>query len=176
MYRIFLYKKDFVITDLSERDFKQKYVGTYEQIGVFKELDNLELAIDKLIKTYKPSDIIHDYHVKKKWGWKYFTEEQREDYRKRISESLKKYKKTEEHKRNLSIACRNQKNFKGKKHTSATKARISFARRGVNPIKGRRWMHNPTTGEEKRAFELHPGMVWGRSPEIVDYLKPRNRR
>lgn len=176
MYRIFLVKKDFIITDLSEKDFKSKYATAYEQIGVFKELDNLELAIDKLIKTYKPFDIIHDYHIKKKWGWKYFSEEQREEYRKRISESLKKYKKTEEHKRNLSIACRNQKNFKGKKHSSTTKAQIAFARRGVDPIKGRRWMHNPYTGEEKRGFDLSPGMMWGRSPEAADYISEARRR
>ena len=177
MFRIFLQKSNFVITDLTEKEFKIKYLGSYEQIGIFKELDNLEIAIEKLIKTYNPEDIIHDYHVKKKWGWKYFTEEQREDYRKRISESLKLYKKTDEHKKNLSDSCKSLRNHKGKKHTSLTKARIAFTRRGQDPIKGRKWMHNPYSGKESRGYELKPGMIWGRSPEASEYvLEARQRK
>lgn len=176
MYRIFLRQNSFIITDITEKDFKVKYPGMYEQIGIFKELDNLELAIEKLIKTYNPEDIHHDYHIKKKWGWKYFTEEQREEYRKRISESLKLYKKTDEHKKNLSASCKVLKNHKGKKHTSLTKARIAFTRRGQDPIKGRKWMHNPYSGQESRGYELKPGMIWGRSPEAAEYiLEARSR-
>lgn len=170
MLRLYLVQDKIYITDKTEKEFRVDH-KMYEQISILKNADNVDIILDKIIKQYKPKDVIRDYTVKMKFGWKYWSPEIQEKIRVKISESLSKYKKTDEHKRKLSLAARKYRHFAGKRHTPETKAKIAFKRMGRNPIGTRRWMHNPITGEEKRGYVLLPQMLWGRSPENVNFFR-----
>lgn len=170
MYRIYLINNQIIVFDKPEKELKEKYGNLFEQIGTVKDQDNIDSVANKLLLSYKASEIILDCKIKKKFGWKYWDDETKQLNRKKISESLKKYKKTDEHKKNLSKSAKNISRFAGKKHTEETKARQSWANRGRDPIKGKKWMFNPITGKEKRGYELEPGMHWGRNPEQKDAM------
>ena len=170
MFRIYLVNKVLVVYDKSEKEFREKYGNSFEQISVVKDQDNIEPVTNKLKQTYKATDVLLDCKIKKKFGWKFWDKETQELIRKKISEALKNYEKTEEHRANLSKGLKHVKNFKGKKHTEETKARLAWANKGKNPIKNKKWMYNPITGEERRAEELLPGMIWGRNPELKDRM------
>jgi len=170
MYRIYLIQQQIIVFDKPEKELKEKYGNSFEQIGTVKDQDNIDSVVQKLAKTYKANEIVLDCKIKKKFGWKFWDKETQELIRVKISEALKKYEKTEEHRANLSKGLKHIKNFKGKKHTEETKSRLSWANKGKNPIKNKKWMYNPITGEEKRAEELLPGMIWGRNPEQKDRM------
>lgn len=170
MYRIYLINNQVVVFDKPEKELREKYGNSFEQIGTIKDQDNIDLVTGKLAKTYNASDIVLDCKIKKKFGWKFWDKNTQELIRRKISEALKKYEKTEEHRANLSKGLKHVKNFKGKKHTEETKARQAWANRGRDPIKGKMWMHDPFTGKEKRGYELEKGMVWGRNSDARDRI------
>jgi len=161
MYFFYLTKDSIIIT---EERLK------HEQIQSTKDYDNIDKIVDQLKRTYKDCSIDRRVKVKRQFGWKYWSDETKEKSRKAISRSLTGLLKSEEHKRAISLARKGKGNFTGKKHTDYTKALLSHARRGKDPIKGKRWCHNPLTGEERRLYELIEGFTWGRSPEIKDYF------
>ena len=175
MFRVFLCDNKLYVFDKSEKEFRARYGNQYEQVSIIRDYDNIEAATDKLLKQYRVQEIILDCKIKRTYGWNYFSEEKQAEISAKISRALKRYIKTEEHKKNLSSGCKHFKSFLGKKHTERTKARIAFMRLGKDPIKGKRWMHNPYTGEEKRGHTLLPGMLWGRSPEAREYLNHINQ-
>lgn len=171
MFKIFYCNNSLIVFDKSDKEFRTKYGNKFEQVSVIKDIENIDSVTKKLQKQYNCSEVVHDYKVKKKFHWKYFTPERIVEVKKKLSESLKQYVKTEEHKKNLSIGSKNKRNFLGKKHSEETKKRYAEKRKTWDPINGRKWMHNPYTGEEKRGFELLPGMLWGRSPELGEFYK-----
>lgn len=175
MFRVFLFNNSLIVFDKSEKDFRQKYGNNFEQVSIIKDQGNIELVTDKILRQYKANEVVLDCKLKKKCSWQVWDEAMRINVAKKISSSLKRYIKTKEHRENLSIGCKHFKSFLGKKHTGDTKARIAFMRLGKDNIRGKKWMHNPYTGEEKRDYTLQSGMLWGRSPEIKDYLRNQAR-
>jgi len=170
MYRIYLVNKQIVVFDKPEKKLREKYGNSFEQIGTVKDQDNIDSVTGKLAKSYNVNDIVLDCKIKKKFGWKFWDKDTQELIRVKISEALKKYEKTPEHRANISKGQKNLQNFKGKKHTEETKARISWANKGRDTIKGRKWMHDPFTGKEKRGYELEKGMIWGRNHDLRDQI------
>jgi hypothetical protein len=175
MFRVFLIKDSLIVYDKSEKEFRQKYGNTYEQVSIIKDSDNIDKVTEKLLRQYNASEIELDFKVKKVFGWKLYDEQAKQEVFKKISKALKRYVKTEEHRRNLSAGCKHMKSFLGKKHTEETKLKMRVKHLGKDVIKGRMWMYNPITGEEKRGYELLPNMIWGRSPENRDNFKRRRK-
>ena len=169
MYRIILFENKIYVFDKSEKEFRQKYGSNFEQLSSIKDQDNIDQACEKLLKQYKAEEIIKDCHIKKRFGWKYHSDEIKEKVSKNISIAMTRYKKTKEHGEAISRGKKG-KPIKGHALSEHTKKLISFAKKGFDPIKGKKWMHNPLTGEEKRDYELKEGMVWGRSPEAKEYI------
>jgi len=170
MFRIFLIEKKLIVYDKSEKEFREKYGTNYEQIFSVKDQDNIDSACEKLFKQYNAQEVVKDCHIKKKIGWKYWSDEMKKQISNNISFALKRYVRTKEHSESISKYRKGKSIFEGQKHSEHTKKLIAFARKGRDPIQGRRWMHNPITGKERRGFELEEGMIWGRSPEAAEYI------
>lgn len=179
MFKVFLIDKRLIVFDKTEKEFRLKYGNNYEQVSVIKEQDNIDPVCEKLARQYK-AEIEKDCHIKKKLGWKYWSEEMKKQISENISFALKRYKRTKEHSESISRYRKGKSIFEGQQHSEYSKKLISFARKGKDPIQGRRWMHNPITGKEKRGYELEEGMIWGRSPEAAEYVlyarEIRNRK
>jgi hypothetical protein len=62
MLRVFLFDRSFYVYDKSEKDFREKYGRSYEQVGIINDMDNLDPVLNKLTKTYRPVDIYFDFH------------------------------------------------------------------------------------------------------------------
>jgi len=165
MFRIYLTEKKIVVYDKSEKEFKSKYGSSFEQISIVKDQDNIDSVTKKLQQQYKALEIILDCKIKKKFGWKYFTEEMKESNRQKISKALKNRVVSEEHSKAIALGRKGIAIFAGKKHTEEAKRKISVGRKGRIINTGKRWAHNPVTGDERFVFELPEGYVYGRSPE-----------
>jgi len=172
MFRIILFNNKLYVFDKSEKEFKQKYGNNFEQISVIKDQDNIDSVCKKLKQQYRAEEIIKDCKIKKKFGWKYFSEDIQERIRNSSRIALKRYIKTKEHNENVSKG-RMGKGGRTSPHSEHTKKLMSFIKKQkkINTINNKKWMHDPLTGKEKRGEELEEGMVWGRSPESKDYAK-----
>jgi len=169
MFRVFLLDKKLYVYDKTEKEFRLKYGNGYEQVSILKDQDSIDSVCNKLSKQYKTIEIIKDCKIKKKFGWTHFSEEIKNKIREYNSIAMSRYKRTKEHGEAISKAKKG-KSIKGHPTSEYTKKLIAFKKKGVDPIQGRKWMHNPITGEEKRGYDLLPDMVWGRSPEARDYI------
>lgn len=176
MFRIYLLNNKLYVFDKSEKEFRAKYGTNFEQISVVKDQDNIDSVCEKLLKQNNASEIIKDCKIKKKFGWKYFSDEVKDRIRKSISVASSRYIKTKEHGEAISRAKKGKKTH-SLPHSEHSKKLISYVKRmqKIDPIKGRKWMHNPITGEERRDYELYEGMVWGRSPESREYTASATR-
>lgn len=169
MYRVFLQSRKLIVVESTEREFRQKYPGSYELIQSVAEYDNLNKVIERLQKDYKAEEVIRDYQELKRWGWKYFTEEIR---KKCIAARIGKPRPEESNKK-VSATMKGKSNFEGRRHKQLTKIMIASSRFGKSSIKeGQRWCHHPETGKELRCFEnqIPEGFKLGRSPEFKDYI------
>lgn len=176
MFRVFLLKNQLIVFDKTEKEFKAKYGSGYEQVSIIKDYDNIEPVVEKLARTYK-AEIVQDYRIKKKWGWAFWSDELKKEIIEKRSRSLKHYVKTEQHRARLAEKAKKSRNFTGKKHSEQTKAQMSFKKQNtIGPNKGRRWMYNPDTCEEKMGMDLIEGFFWGRSPEAKDYIKNTRKK
>jgi len=173
MFRIFLFEKKLIVYDKSEKEFRQKYGTNYEQISSVKDQDNIDSACEKLLKQYNAQEVVKDCHIKKKFGWKWYSDEVKEKVSRNISIAMTRYKKTKEHGEAISKGKKG-KSIKGHPTSEHTKKLIAFSKKGFDPIQGRKWMHNPLTGQESRGYELKEGMIWGRSPEAKEYINYAN--
>jgi len=162
MFFFYLHSKTIIVSDKRL---------PHEQVQSTKSYDLIDIIIQQLHRTYPSYSVDRQYHIKKQFGWKYLTDEQREENRKKISRSLSGLLKTDEHKRKISESRKGRSNFKGKRHRDDSKRIIMHGRGDRDPIQGRRWCFNPLTGQEKRQYELPLGYRWGRNPEWKDYLK-----
>ena len=81
MFKLFFHNNTIVVYNQSDKEFKAKYGSSFEQIAVVKDDSNLTPVINKMKKQYRTEEVILDYKIKKKMGWKYFTEEQKLLYR-----------------------------------------------------------------------------------------------
>ena len=172
MYRVFLQQHKLIVVESTEREFRQKYPGSYELIQSVAEYDNLEKVIVRLQKDYKAEEVIKDYAELKRWGWKYFTDEIK---RKCIEARLGKPRPAASNAK-VSATMRGKSNFEGKRHAKMTKIMIAASRMGKSSIpEGMRWCHHPVTGKELRCFPEDKPLdyKWGRSPEFKDYINAK---
>lgn len=174
MYRVFLQSRKLIVVETSEREFKQKYPGSYELIQAVAEYDNLDKVIQRLQKDYRTEEVIRDYQELKRWGVKYFTEAVRAKW---LASKFGKPRPAESNAK-VSAKMKGKSNFEGKQHANMTKIMIASSRVGKRTIKeGQRWCHHPESGKELRCHSSQKprDFVWGRSPEIRDYFKPAKR-
>lgn len=165
MFRIYLTNNRIVIYDKSEKEFRQQYGTIFEQVGIVKDYDNIEPAAKKLQVQYRAEDIVHDYKKKRIGVLTMLSPEKKAEVIEAIREGNKRYKRTPEHCKNISLAKKGRAFFAGKKHSQKTRSMISQRRKGVPINTGRKWYHNPSTGEERLVLEPIEGWYPGRCPE-----------
>ena len=179
MYKLFFHKSTIVIYDQSDKDFKHKYGHAYEQVGVVKDDANIAVIVERMKKQYGATEVVYDCHIKKKWGWRYFTEEQKETYRKMWSAKRRGRKLSAHQKERISEGKTGKRgNHTGKTHSASTKNVMSLRALGHKRNVGKKWCYDLLTGAEKRCTELPKGFVWGRNPEheLGRYLPPRAKK
>lgn len=175
MFRVYLIDKKLIVFDKTEKEFRQKYGNNFEQVTIIKDQDNIDQVTEKLSRQYK-AEVEKDCHIKKKFGWKYWSDEVKERIRHNISIAMSRHVRTKEHSEAISRYRKGKSIFEGQKHSNYSKKLIAFARKGKDPIQGRKWMHNPITGKEARGYELAEGMIWGRSPEASELTLAANAK
>ena len=167
MYRVFLQQRKLIVVEFTEKEFRQKYPGSYELIQAIGDYHNLDKALERLQRDYKAVEVVRDFAEKKRWGWRYFTEAIR---RKCIEARIGKPRPAESNAK-VSATMKGKSNFEGKQHHPITKITIASKRFGKSTIaEGQKWCHHPETGQEFRKAKLPPGFKWGRSPEFKDYI------
>lgn len=167
MYRVFLQQQKLIVVESTEREFRQKYPGSYELIQSIADYDNVDKVIERLKKDYRANEIIKDIQEKKRWGLKYFTEAIRAKW---LAARIGKPRPATSNAK-VSAKMKGKSNFEGQRHKSITKIIISTKRHGKPTItEGQKWCHHPETGQEFRKKTLPEGFKWGRSPEFKDYI------
>lgn len=169
MYRVFLQQCKLIVVETTEKEFKQKYPGSYELIQSVAEYDNIVKVIERLQKDYKVIEVIKDYQEKKRWGLKYFSDVIKAKW---LAARIGKPRPLASNAK-ASATMRGKSNFEGKRHKQLTKIMIASSRYGKPSLKkGQRWCHHPETGKELRCFEreIPEGFKLGRSPEFKDYI------
>ena len=169
MYRVFLQQCKLIVVETTEKEFKQKYPGSYELIQSVAEYDNIVKVIERLQKDYKVIEVIKDYQEKKRWGLKYFSDVIKAKW---LAARIGKPRPLASNAK-ASVTMRGKSNFEGKRHKQLTKIMIASSRYGKPSLKkGQRWCHHPETGKELRCFEreIPEGFKLGRSPEFKDYI------
>lgn len=175
MYRFFLQNNSIIVAESTEKEFRQKYPGSYELVGSIAEYDNIEKVLSRLKKDYRVTNVINDFQTLRRFGWKYFTEELQSYLREAFRKAKLGKPRPLSSNQKTSRTMKGKSNFQGKRHTPMTKIMIASSRYGRNPVKDMRWFHEPYSGKEIRCSELDvpPGFVLGRSPEFKDYIKTR---
>lgn len=168
--RIFLKNKKLIVTKKTEKEFKDIFGTPYELVQTVKDETNAELSAKKLLSFYRGCDIEYDSIVKRKWGWRYFTEELKEFVRRRLRETKTGVKRNQATKLKISFSRRGRGNFQGKKHNPISKMIIAEKRMGKSRVSGLRWAHEPYSGKEIRTLILPQGYFWGRNPEFKDWI------
>lgn len=174
MYRVFLQSRRLIVVETTEKEFRQKYPGPYELIQAVADYDNLEKVIIRLQKDYKAIEVLRDYATLKRWGVKYFTEAIRAKW---LAAKTGK-PRPEESNAKVSAKMRGKSNFEGRRHSKLSKIMIASKRYGKSTLQGQKWCHHPLSGKELRCFESEKphDFVWGRSPEIKDYMFKKKAR
>lgn len=168
--RIFLKDKKLFVTKKTEKEFKETFGRPYELVQTLKDETNAEQSAQKLMSFYRGCEIIFDGSVKKKWGWRYFSDDLKAFVRKRLKETKTGIKRDQATKLKISFSRRGKGNFEGKKHTPISKMIIAEKRIGKSRVTGLRWAHDPYTGKEVRTIVLPEGYYWGRTSEFKDWI------
>jgi hypothetical protein len=169
MYRFILQGKKIYVFDKTDKEFRDKYGNAFEQIGVVKDRDSIDPVKEKLQKQYRAEEVIMDCYLKRKCGWKYWSEETKAMVRQKMSEAKRNKTLSEYQRMRMSEAKKGQpNNHAGHKHSETTKNIQALRRKGVKTRQGMKWCHNPITKQESAAYEnaLPEGFVWGRSPDL----------
>lgn len=167
MYKLFFTDKRIVVYDKSDKEFRAKYGPSFEMVGSVKEDSSLTLVCERLKRQYNAHTVIYDCHIKNKWGWKYFTDEQKAYYRQRWSKTRAGRPLSEHQKKRISEGKTGKRgNHTGHTHSDVTKNIMSLRAMGHKRNTGSKWCYDPLTGVEKRSPVLLPGFVWGRNPEL----------
>lgn len=169
--RIFIKDKKLVVTKKTEKEFKQAFGAPYELVQTVKDETNAEISANKLLSFYRGYVIEFDGLMKKKWGWRYFTDELKSFVRKRLRDTKVGVKRDQATKLKISFSRRGKGNFQGKKHNPISKMIIAEKRIGKSRVSGLRWAHEPYSGKEIRTLTLPEGYFWGRNPEFKDWIE-----
>jgi len=167
MFKLFFHNNTIVVYNQSDKEFKAKYGTSYEQIAVVKDDSNLTPVINKMKKQYRTGEVILDYKIKKKMGWKYFTEEQKLLYRSMMSKTRAGRPLSEHQKKRISEGKTGKRgNHTGKRHSKNTRNVMALRATGHKRNVGKKWCYDPMTGKEYRKEVLPEGMLWGRNPDL----------
>lgn len=168
MYRFILFEKKIYVYDKSDKDFREKYGKNFEQIGTVKDRDSIDTVAEKLSKQYKCTEIIKDCHIKRKSGWKYYSDELKAQIRESMSKTRRGKALTEQQKQSMSKSKLGKRsNNYGKKRPEVANNITSLRQLGNKAGLGTRWCHNPVTKKERMVREVLPeGFVWGRDPDL----------
>lgn len=170
MYRLILNNNKIIVYDKTDKEFRIAYCNdnsSHEQIGVVKESDNISPLVERMKKQYKVTEVVYDCHIKKKMGWKYFSEELKAYCRAKWSATRANRPLSDFQKKRISegrIGKRN--NHQGHFHSQNTKNIMSLRAQGHKRLVGRRWCHDPVTGKEQLVKELPEGYLLGRNPDL----------
>lgn len=162
--------------DRGDKLFFSDWGRDWERVGTIKDSGNYSAVIDRLKKQYNCTEVIEGCVVKKKWGWRYFTPEEKAKMVAAVKAANTGKVMSDATKERMAAAKRGRpSNALGSKKGAMSRALVSVARIGKNPVKGMKWAHCPNTGSEKRLHEnqLPVGWKWGRTPEIKDWLRRR---
>jgi NUMOD3 motif len=159
-------------SDKGDKHFYTEHGRAWERIASIKDSSNYSTVIDKLKKQYNVENVFEDVVLKKKLGWKYYTDEQKARMVAAVKRVNTGRKMSNETKEKMSRAKRGRpSNAKGSKKSAFSKSLVAVARMGKSTVNGLRWCHHPDSGQEGRKRELPTGWAWGRSPEMKDYFK-----
>lgn len=169
---VYLRDRTLRTSDKGDKQFYTDWGRSWEKVATIKDSGNYTSVIDRLKKQYNVSDVFEDAIVKKKWGWKYFTAEEKM----KMVAAVKLANTGKVHTDTTKAKMRAAKvgkpsNARGSKKSPTGKALVAMARMGKSTVVGLRWCHCPKMGYEGRKRELPEGWVWGRSPEVKDYLR-----
>lgn len=174
MIRVFLFQKQLVITKKNEKEFREVFGRGGEVLEIINDEKNIDDVIVKLERNYKfPVLIDGKFKKKLKLGWKYMTEDQRT----KTVIAVKQYRTGRpwepEVKEKIAASRAGVGNFEGKKHTTESRIMTSMSMKGNTNASGLKWAHDPMTGQEKRikGDTLPDGFTWGRTAEIVDWIR-----
>jgi hypothetical protein len=168
--KLILVGKSLICYDKDIKNFPTKYNKQYEIIDTIKDNRNLHDRITKLQRNYTFEQIVFDCIVGRKFGWRFFNDEQKERIREGIRASRIGKVWSMEIKERISRSRKGRGNHTIK-HTTESKCKIAESMQDNTNVKGLRWAYNPFTGKERRVDILPPHFIWGRSPEILDYLR-----
>lgn len=169
MHRLIQHQNSIIVYDKSDKEFRAKYGMMGEVLTYVKDQSNLTSVITKTKNQYKIDSVIMDCHIKKKFGWKYWSDDMKAHHRKLWSELKTGVPKSEYQRRRISEGKKGKRgNHSGHLHTNTTKNIISLRAMGHKRNVGMKWCYDPYTGRERRGKELIPGYIWGRNPENVN--------
>jgi hypothetical protein len=158
--------------DKGDKLFYNEWGREWEKVSTIKDSGNYDAVIERLKKQYNCTIVIEGCVVKKKWGWKYFTDEEKLRMVNAVKAANTGKVMSDETKAKMADSKRGRpSNALGSRKSAMSKTLVSIARMGKSTVAGRRWCHCPKTGNEKRLAELPNGWDWGRTPEIKDWLK-----
>lgn len=167
MIRVMLCEQKLICYDKTVKEFRIKYGVQYEQVSVIKDAHNLEHVIDRLADQYKALSIVYDCHIKKKFGWKYWSDDQKERLRALWSKQRAGRKMSDFQKAQISKALKGRSNHTGKKHRQDTKENLALRALGHTRNRGRRWCYDPDTKVERFVLgDIPDGYVLGRNPDL----------
>lgn len=162
--------------DRGDKQFYLDHGQAWEKVAVIKDSSNYDVVLERLKKQYSVVDVYENCVRKKRWGWRYFTDQEKANMVAAVKAANTGKVMSNETRAKMAAAKRGKRgNATGSRKDRVARALVSLARMGKDPIQGRKWCHHPLSGEEKRLFEdqLPVGWKWGRTPEIRDWLKRR---
>jgi hypothetical protein len=172
LINVYLRGKALRTDDRGDKLFFLDHGRDWERVATIKDSGNYASVIDRLKKQYNATDVFEDAIVKKKWGWKYFTDDEKMKMVAAVKLANTGKTMSDSTKAKMAHAKRGKpSNARGSRKSALGKALVSMARMGKPTTTGLKWCHHPITGEEGRKRELPAEWVWGRSPEVKDYLR-----
>ena len=172
MINVYLRDRTLIAHDKGDKLFTTDHGRGWEKVGVIKDSINYQPVIDRLMKQYNASIIIKECDTKRMLGWKYMTDAQRA----RTVKALKAIHTDKDVSDSTKAKMRAAKigkpsNALGSRKGALSKTLVAIARMGKSTVVGLKWCHCPKMGYEGRKRELPEGWIWGRSPEVKDYLR-----
>ena len=158
--------------DRGDKLFFSDYGRDWERVATIRDSHNYPAVIDRLKKQYNCTELLEGCIVKKKWGWRYFTPDEKAKMVAAVKAANTGKVMSDSTKSKMAAAKRGRpSNALGSRKGPMSRALVSVARIGKSTVAGKRWCHCPLTGKELRSSELPTGWRWGRTPELKDWLR-----
>ena len=177
MIDVYIRDKTIITHDKGDKQFLLRYGAGWEKVSSIKESHNYQSVIDRITKQYSITDVVKDCVVKRRFGWRFFTAEEKEKMVLAVKRANTGVPKSDEQKARMAAAKRGKRsNAFGSRKSATAKMLVAIANTGVSRLKGRVWCYNPDTCEERRLINIPDGWRKGRTPELRDWWKNRFER